>query len=175
MIPPGRLGWRMAGGAISLLVATSAMASETKSAQISGTLSGKCRIEFLCPGQAACSTIKFSAKLGSPRDTPNDSTGDVKWSCNLAGQPVTLTFSSRNSGVLKSSKASIRYKVGFVGTNATSFSGLYLDSPRSTTGISTAAMTPFLGTLRLTTEPGPNIQAGEYTDMISVTITPSGL
>lgn len=158
-------------------VATAANAAQTQNFQITGTLSGKCKVEFLCPGSRPCSEIKFSAKLGSPKDTPNDSTGEIKWSCNLAGQSVTLTFHSANGGILRapSGRSTVPYKMAFAGTNANSFSNVTLDSDKSTTGIAAAALTAYYGTLTLTTIPGPNLQAGEYVDTISVTITPSGL
>jgi len=169
--------WRI--GCVAGLVAlpAGAFAGQTRDFQISGTLSGKCKVEFLCPGSRPCSEIKFAAKTGSSKDTPNDSTGEIKWSCNLAGQAVTLTFHSANAGVLKapSGKSTIPYRVAFAGTNASSFSNARLDSDKTTTGTAAAALTAYYGTLTLTTEPGPNLQSGEYVDMISVTITPSGL
>jgi hypothetical protein len=167
---------RFAAGLALVALSTGASARAVKSWQISGTVSGKCKVEFLCPGSTACTTIKFAAKpTAGSTDKPNDSTGDIKWSCNIVGQPVSLTFSSQNNGVLKSSSTSLPYHVGFTGVNATSFANAYLTTPKSTTGTAGAAFTAYTGTLTLTTEPGPNLQAGEYTDMISVTITPSGL
>ena len=170
--------WR--GGALGVaLAAMPAMAvgSATDDFQINGTLSGKCKVEFLCPGSKTCSEIKFAAKLGSSKDTPNDSQGEIKWSCNLAGQAVTLTFHSANGGILiaPSGNSSIPYRVAFAGVNATSFSNARLDTDKTSTGIAAAALTPYQGILTLTTEPGPNVQSGEYVDRISVTITPSGL
>jgi|SRR6476661_9567750 len=174
-ICPSRFVRFAAGAALLGMSSSAALAAKTGSTRISGTLSGKCKVEFLCPGSATCTSIKFSAKPTGSTNTPNDSTGDIRWSCNLPGQAVSVTFTSLNNGVLKSTSATLPYHVGFQGVNATSFANKYLKPSYSTTGTSAAALTQYSGRLTLTTEPGPNVQAGEYTDMITVTITPSGL
>lgn len=159
--------------------ASSASASGSASVQLSGTLTGRCKVEFVCPGVATCTSLRFAAKLASrDKDTPNDSTGTIKWSCNAAGQAVGITFTSARGGVLRSmsGNSSIPYVVSLSGQNIAGFTGESLSTPKTSTGMAMAAMSVYTGLLTLNTPSVPsNLQAGSYEDTISVTINPSGL
>lgn len=166
-----------AGLALAAL-ASSASAAGTNNLKLNGTLTGKCKVEFVCPGSATCNSLRFAAKLASKdKDTPNDSTGTIKWSCNMAGQAATIMFTSRNNGVLltQNGRNSLPYVVSLAGQNINGFVNQPLTSPKTGTGTAMTALAVYTGTLTLNTMPGPNLQAGSYEDMISVTITPSGL
>ncbi len=173
-IMPSRL-LHLTAGVVLALWSVDGWAASQKSTAIAGTLQGKCKVEFLCPGAATCTSLKFTAKAQNSKETPNDTTGDVRWSCNLSGQSATLTFTSANGGILKSTNASFPYTISYTGSNSTTLSRVDLKQPRYVTGTSVTALTIYNGVLTLRPEPNGPFYAGNYTDTISVTINPSGL
>lgn len=139
--------------------------------QISGSVGGLCKIEFECPGSKTCTQIRFSNK-------PNETSGTVKWRCNVTGQPVTLTFRSENGGVLINPQdtESLPYSMSYSGAGTSGVSARSLTSPVQVPGVSGQAFAEMTGVISLDITPRRSkLIAGRYNDQISVTITPSGL
>jgi hypothetical protein len=138
---------------------------------ISGTLAGNCKIEFECPGSKTCTEIRFSNK-------PNETSGDVKWRCNIAGQPVVLEFTSQNGGVLINPQDTkgLGYLVSYSGGGSPGFTGQPLNAPAHATANGGVAFVEMTGRLTIDVRPRPEkLIAGRYNDQISVTITPNGM
>lgn len=139
--------------------------------QISGSVGGLCKIEFECPGSKTCTQIRFSNK-------PNETSGTVKWRCNVAGQPVTLQFRSENGGVLINPQdtESLPFTMSYSGTGTSGVAAKSLSMPVQIPGVSGAAFAEMTGIISLDIVPRRSrLIAGRYNDQISVTITPSGL
>jgi hypothetical protein len=138
---------------------------------VAGTLAGNCRVEFECPGSKTCSEIRFSNK-------PNETSGEVKWRCNISGQPVVLEFRSQNGGVLINPQdtKSLGYRVSYTGGGGAGFANQHLTAPVSTGANAGTAFVEMTGKLSIDVVPPPEkLIAGRYNDQISVTITPNGM
>jgi spore coat protein U-like protein len=165
---------RLAGGiALAATAASAASAGKTGSTLIGGTLAGKCKVTVMC-GSDACSSIdaQYNRSGGNGNNTI---TGNVVWQCNLTNQPVVLTFTSANNGVLKNGANQLTYKAAFTGVNLATFTGQTLNPSRTSAGASGSANQQFSGTLTLTVDPNQNPQPGNYFDTVTVTISPNGL
>jgi len=128
-------------------------------------------LESECPGSKTCTEIRFSNK-------PNETSGDVKWRCNVSGQPVILEFRSQNGGVLINPQdtEALHYRVSYSGGGSSGFTSQQLTAPVQASANAGTAFTEMTGTLRLDITPRrTRLIAGRYNDQISVTITPSGM
>jgi hypothetical protein len=170
-VTAGALRYAARAAAVGLATCSAAALAVPAQWTVSGTLAGNCRVEFECPGSKTCSEIRFSNK-------PNETSGQVKWRCNISGQPVVLEFRSQNSGVLINPQdtKSLGYKVSFTGAGGPGFANQLLNVPVNATANAGTAFVEMTGQFSIDVQPRPEkLIAGRYNDQISVTITPNGM
>ncbi len=91
--------------------------------------------------------------------------------CNYGGS-ATVTFSSANSGSLKSGSNAVPYKFIVSGSGTTWAAGVSLSSPQSITGFPTVANADQTRGMSVQLDTPATI-AGTYTDTVTAEITPN--
>lgn len=148
-------------------------AADRDSAQISGELARACFIEYDCGADDRCLSLELDN-----RTTAQD-TALVTWQCNYAVGSATMEFESENLGVLKNNSApgdpGLDYRASYTGGDNSGFALLRLDTTVRTTATPSTPNVDIQGYIQLRLEPRATpLFAGNYTDRITVTITPNG-
>lgn len=152
----------LVAAALAACMSAPAVASDTVNVPLSGTLNRACNISAFLDGPFNALNMTSTSPQGAESLTVN---------CNYGGS-ASVTFTSANSGKLKSGSNEVAYNFILSGSGSPFSGGVSLASPQTWAGFPAVANANQTRGMSVQLLAAATI-AGTYTDVITATVTPN--